>query len=78
MFLAIEAGLVVLALALALTVPNLGSRWFATLERTFGNLAQCRWIARSCTQARTRRAIDSSFAFHGCRRHLSLRRMGKP
>ncbi|HET9177512.1 MAG TPA: hypothetical protein VFQ24_04055 [Terriglobia bacterium] len=40
MFLAIEAGLIVLALALALTVPNLGSRWFDALERTFGNLAR--------------------------------------
>jgi hypothetical protein len=45
MFLAIEAGLVVLALALAFTVPNLGSRWFATLERTFGNLARQRRLS---------------------------------
>ncbi|HKT13078.1 MAG TPA: hypothetical protein VJW77_14750 [Terriglobia bacterium] len=40
MFLAIEAGLVVVALALAFTVPRLGSRWFGRLERVLGNLAR--------------------------------------
>jgi len=39
MFLEIEAGLVVLAVALAFTVPKLGSRWFGALERSFGKLA---------------------------------------
>lgn len=38
MFLAIKAGLVVVALALALTFPNLGSRGFGWLERYFGGL----------------------------------------
>ena len=45
MVLAIEAGLVVLALVLAVTVPNLGSRWFEALERTFGNLARQRRLS---------------------------------
>ncbi|TAM82085.1 MAG: hypothetical protein EPN47_10030 [Acidobacteria bacterium] len=45
MFLAIEAGLVVVALAIAFTVPSLGSRWFAALERTFGNLARQRGLS---------------------------------
>jgi hypothetical protein len=45
MFLAIEAGLSVLALALAFTVPNLGSRWFEVLERSFGKLAQMRGLS---------------------------------
>ena len=40
MFLAIEAGLTVLALVLALTVPSLGSRWFDAIERSFGKLAK--------------------------------------
>ncbi|HEX5412290.1 MAG TPA: hypothetical protein VFZ27_10555, partial [Terriglobia bacterium] len=45
MFLAIEAGLVALALLLAFTVPNLGSRWFEALERDFGNLAPQRRLS---------------------------------
>lgn len=45
MFLAIEAGLVVLALVLAFTVPNLGSRWFEFLERNLGNLARQRRLS---------------------------------
>jgi hypothetical protein len=45
MFLSIEAGLVVLALALAFTVPNLGSRWFQALERSLGNLARQRGLS---------------------------------
>jgi hypothetical protein len=45
MFLTIEAGLSVLALALAFTVPRLGSRWFEALERTFGKLAQRRGLS---------------------------------
>src|SRR5690348_17176816 len=45
MFLEIEAGLSVLALVLALTVPNLGSRWFEALERTLGNLARQRRLS---------------------------------
>lgn len=40
MFLAIEAGLVVVALAMAFQVPNLGSRWFGWLEQVLGNLAR--------------------------------------
>ena len=39
MVLAIEAGLAVLALVLALTTPNLGGRWFESLERNLSNLA---------------------------------------
>ena len=34
-FLEIEAGLVILALALAFTAPSLDSRWFEVLERHF-------------------------------------------
>src|SRR5690348_17936802 len=45
MFLAIEAGLAVLALVLAFAVPDLGSRWFAALERTLGNLARQRSLS---------------------------------
>jgi hypothetical protein len=45
MFLEIEAGLSVLTLALAFTVSDLGSRLFATLERTFGNLARQRRLS---------------------------------
>jgi hypothetical protein len=45
MFLAIEAGLAVLALVLAFAVPNLGSRWFAALERAFDNLARQRVLS---------------------------------
>jgi hypothetical protein len=45
MFLGIETGLVVVALALAFTVPNLGSRWFEALERSFGNLARQRVLS---------------------------------
>jgi len=45
MFLTIEGGLAVLVLVLALTVPNLGSRWFEALERTFGNLARQRRLS---------------------------------
>jgi hypothetical protein len=45
MFLAIEAGLVVLAVVLAFTIPNLGSRWFDALERNLGNLARQRGLA---------------------------------
>jgi len=40
MFLAIGAGLAALVLALAFTVPTLGSRWFEALEQSFGKLAQ--------------------------------------
>ncbi len=42
MFLAIEAGLTVLALLLALTVPKLGARWFEAAERSLGKLALMR------------------------------------
>ena len=35
----------VLALVLAFTVPNLGSRWFEALERSFGKLAQRRGLS---------------------------------
>ena len=45
MFLAIEAGLTVLALVLALAVPNLGRRWFVAIERSFGKLAQRRGLS---------------------------------
>jgi hypothetical protein len=45
MFLAIEAGLSVLALVLAFTVPNLGARWFEALERSFSNLARQRGLS---------------------------------
>ena len=45
MVLAIETGLSVLALVLAFTVPNLGSRWFEALERNFGNLARQRRLS---------------------------------
>lgn len=45
MFLEIEAGLAVLVLVLALTVPNLGSRWFEALERSFGKLAKRRGLS---------------------------------
>jgi hypothetical protein len=45
MFLKIEAGLSVLALVLALTVPNLGSRWFEAIERSFGKLAKRRGLS---------------------------------
>ncbi|MCL5005778.1 MAG: hypothetical protein M1404_04530 [Acidobacteria bacterium] len=45
MFLVIEAGLVVLAVALALKVPNLGSRWFERTERRFGKLAERRGLS---------------------------------
>jgi len=45
MFLEIEAGLCVLAVVLAFTVPNLGSRWFEALERSFGRLAQRRGLS---------------------------------
>lgn len=39
MFLEFEAGLCVLAVLLAFTVPNLGSRWFEASEKSFGRLA---------------------------------------
>ena len=45
MFLAIEAGLVLLALVLAFMVPNLGWRWFEAIERSFGKLAQRRGLS---------------------------------
>jgi hypothetical protein len=45
MFLLIEAGLCVLALVLAFTVPNLGSRWFEAIERSFGKLAKRRGLS---------------------------------
>jgi len=45
MFLAIEAGLTLLAVALAFVVPNLGSRWFETLEGSFGKLARRRGLS---------------------------------
>ena len=44
-FLAIEAGLTVLVLVLAFAVPNLGSRWFEAIERSFGKLAQRRGLS---------------------------------
>ncbi|MGA8186165.1 MAG: hypothetical protein WB819_21250, partial [Terriglobia bacterium] len=45
MILAIEAGLTVLALALAFTVPELGSRWFEALERNLSSLARQRGLS---------------------------------
>ena len=45
MFLAIEGGLVVLAVVLAFTIPDLGSRWFEALERNLGNLARQRGLS---------------------------------
>lgn len=45
MLLAIEAGRLVLALALAFTIPNLNSRWFQALERILGNLARLRRLS---------------------------------
>jgi len=45
MFLEIETGMVILAVALAFVVPNLGSRWFEALERSFGNLARRRGLS---------------------------------
>jgi hypothetical protein len=45
MFLKIEAALSVLALALAFTVPNLGSHWFEAIERSFGKLARRRGLS---------------------------------
>jgi len=45
MFTAIEAGLVLLAVVLAFSVPNLGSRWFGALERNFSRLAERRGLA---------------------------------
>ena len=45
MFLAIEAGLVVVAVVLAFTVPNLGSRAFEAIERSFGRLARRRGLS---------------------------------
>ena len=45
MYLEIESGLAVLALVLALTVPNLGARWFEAIERSFGNLARRRGLS---------------------------------
>ena len=45
MFIAIEGGLVLLATALAFTVPYLGSSWFEALERGFRRLAERRGLA---------------------------------
>jgi len=45
MFLKIEAALSVLALVLAFAVPNLGSRWFEAIERSFGKLARRRGLS---------------------------------
>jgi hypothetical protein len=45
MVLALETGLVVLALVLAFTFPNLGSRWFGALECRLGRLAQRRGLS---------------------------------
>jgi hypothetical protein len=45
MALAIEAGLTVISLVLAFTVPKLGSRWFEALERNFGKLAKRRGLS---------------------------------
>src|SRR5579875_570979 len=45
MFLKIEAGLSVLALVLAFTVPELGSRWFEAIEQSFGRLAKRRGLS---------------------------------
>ncbi|HUZ46133.1 MAG TPA: hypothetical protein VMW54_05805 [Terriglobia bacterium] len=45
MFLALEVGLVVLALALAFLVPTLGSGWFASLEQRFTKLAERRGLS---------------------------------
>jgi hypothetical protein len=44
-FLGIEGGLVLLAVALAFTIPKLGSRWFEALERGFGKLAERRALS---------------------------------
>ena len=45
MFLAIEFGLVVLAIGAAFLVPKLGAKWFEALERSFGKLAQRRGLS---------------------------------
>jgi hypothetical protein len=45
MFLAIEACLSVLAVVLAFTVPEMGSRSFEALERPFGKLARRRGLS---------------------------------
>jgi hypothetical protein len=45
MFLALEAGLAVLALGLAFRVPNLGARWFEAVEQSFSKLAQRRGLS---------------------------------
>ena len=45
MFLEIEAGLAVLLLVLALTVPSLGARRFEAIERSFGKLARRRGLS---------------------------------
>jgi hypothetical protein len=45
MFLEIEAVLVLVAVAMAFTVPELGSHWFEAFERTFGNLAERRGLS---------------------------------
>jgi hypothetical protein len=45
MFLAFEAGLALLAGALAFLVPNLGSRWFEAWERRFSKLAGKRGLS---------------------------------
>jgi hypothetical protein len=45
MFLALEAGLVIVVLALGLMFPRLGSRWFGALERTFGKLSERRGLS---------------------------------
>ncbi len=44
-FLEIETVLSLFALALAFLVPNLGSRWFEALERSFGKLARRRGLS---------------------------------
>ncbi|HVA00409.1 MAG TPA: hypothetical protein VMV34_02020, partial [Terriglobia bacterium] len=45
MFTAIEAGLVLVAVVLAFSVPNLGSLWFEAVERGFSRLAERRGLA---------------------------------
>jgi hypothetical protein len=45
MFLAIEAGLSILVLVLAFTVPNLGARWFEAVEQSFSKLSQRRGLS---------------------------------
>jgi hypothetical protein len=45
MFLGIEVGLSILAVVLAFTIPNFGSRQFESVERSFGKLAKRRALS---------------------------------